>query len=68
MENEMNSENWSQPNENQPPTGPQPEKKPFFQQILYVNCTKPIYRINPMFRIGIGWISDRYRMWYSEQD
>ena len=32
MENEMNSENWSQPNENQPPTGPQPEKKPFFQQ------------------------------------
>jgi len=32
MENEMNSENWSQPNENQPPTGPQPEKKPFFQK------------------------------------
>ena len=32
MENEMNSENWSQPNENQPPAGPQPEKKPFFQQ------------------------------------
>ena len=32
MENEMNSENWSQPNENQPSTGPQPEKKPFFQQ------------------------------------
>ena len=32
MENEMNSENCAQPNENQPPTGPQPEKKPFFQQ------------------------------------
>ena len=32
MENEMNTENWSQPNENQPGTGPQPEKKPFFQQ------------------------------------
>jgi hypothetical protein len=32
MENEMNSENWSQPNENQQGTGPQPEKKPFFQQ------------------------------------
>jgi len=32
MENEMNSENWAQPNENQPPTGPQPEKKPLFQQ------------------------------------
>ena len=32
MENEMSSENWSQPNENQPSTGPQPEKKPFFQQ------------------------------------
>jgi len=32
MENEMNSENCAQPNENQPGTGPQPEKKPFFQQ------------------------------------
>ncbi len=32
MENEMNSENWSQPSENQTGTGPQPEKKPFFQQ------------------------------------
>jgi len=34
MEPEMNSENWSQPNENQnqPGTGPQPEKKPFFQK------------------------------------
>lgn len=32
MENEMNTENWSQPNENQPGTEPQPEQKPFFQQ------------------------------------
>jgi len=34
MDNEMNSENWSPPNENQnqPGTGPQPEEKPFFQQ------------------------------------
>ncbi len=32
MENEINSENWAPPNENQPGTGPQPEKKPFFQQ------------------------------------
>jgi len=34
MEPEMNSENWSQPyeNQNQPGTCPQPEKKSFFQQ------------------------------------
>ncbi|MEX2739183.1 MAG: hypothetical protein Q6356_008970, partial [Candidatus Wukongarchaeota archaeon] len=32
MENEMNTENWSQPNENQTGTGPQPGKKPFLQQ------------------------------------
>ncbi len=34
MEPEMNSENWTPPNENQDQqgTGPQPEKKSFFQQ------------------------------------
>ncbi len=34
MEPEMNSENWTPPNENQGQqgTGPQPEKKSFFQQ------------------------------------
>ena len=34
MEPDMNSENWSQPHEEQtqPGTGPQPEKKSFFQQ------------------------------------
>ena len=34
MEPEVNSENWSQPYENQtqPGTGPQPAKKSFFQQ------------------------------------
>ena len=34
MEPEMNSENWSQPyeNQNQPGTEPQPEKPSFFQQ------------------------------------
>ena len=34
MEPEMNSENWTPPNENQDQqgTGPQPEKRSFFQQ------------------------------------